>query len=36
MMMLEHVAMLPAMLAAMLLRFDEYAGCGHGLREARA
>jgi hypothetical protein len=26
-MVLEHVAMLPAMLVAMLLRFDEYAGC---------
>jgi hypothetical protein len=26
---LEHVAMLPAMLVAMLLRYDEYAGCGH-------
>ena len=28
-MMIEHAAMLPAMLVAMLLRYDEYAGCGH-------
>ncbi len=28
-MMVEHAAMLPAMLVAMLLRFDEYAACGH-------
>jgi hypothetical protein len=28
-MVIEHVAMLPAMLVAMLLRFGEYAGCGH-------
>jgi hypothetical protein len=28
-MMLEHAAMLPAMLVAMALRYDEYAGCGH-------
>ena len=27
-MMLEHVLMLPAMLVAMLPRYDEYA-CGH-------
>jgi flagellar biosynthetic protein FliP len=27
-MMIEHAAMLPAMLLAMLLRYDEYAGCG--------
>jgi hypothetical protein len=25
----EHVAMLPSMLAVMLLRYSEYAGCGH-------
>jgi flagellar biosynthetic protein FliP len=35
-MLLEHAVMLPAMLVAMLLRFDEYAGCGHTAREARA
>jgi hypothetical protein len=35
-MMIEHVAMLPAMLLAMLLRYDEYAGCGHALQEATA
>ncbi len=29
-MMIEHVVMLPAMLLAMLLRYDEYAGCHHG------
>ena len=28
-MMIEHAAMLPAMLLAMVLRYDEYAGCGH-------
>ena len=28
-MMIEHAVMLPAMLIAMLLRYDEYAGCGH-------
>ncbi len=28
-MMVEHVVMLPAMLAVMLLRIDEYAGCHH-------
>ncbi len=28
-MMVEHVAMLPAMLVAMLLRYDEYAGHHH-------
>jgi hypothetical protein len=33
-MMLEHAAMLPAMLVAMLLRYDEYAGCGHEHRTA--
>jgi hypothetical protein len=32
-MMLEHAAMLPAMLAVMLLRYDEYAGCGHAAPE---
>jgi hypothetical protein len=26
----EHAVMLPAMLVAMLLRYDEYAGCGAG------
>jgi hypothetical protein len=26
---IEHAAMLPAMLLAMVLRYDEYAGCGH-------
>ena len=26
---IEHAAMLPAMLVAMLLRYEEYAGCGH-------
>ena len=31
-MMLEHAAMLPAM----LLRYDEYAGCGHTPRQATA
>jgi hypothetical protein len=35
-MMFEHVAMLPAMLAVMLMRFDEYAGCGHEVQEATA
>lgn len=25
----EHAAMLPAMLVAMALRYEEYAGCGH-------
>ena len=36
-MMIEHVAMLPAMLVAMLLRYDEYARCGHHVaREATA
>ncbi|MED7927237.1 hypothetical protein SMD20_23470 [Nonomuraea sp. LP-02] len=29
MMTLAHVAMFPLMLAAMLLRLDEYAGCAH-------
>ncbi len=29
-MLVEHVVMLPAMLAVMLLRIDEYAGCQHG------
>ncbi|MCK2221059.1 hypothetical protein MF672_045750 [Actinomadura sp. ATCC 31491] len=29
MMMLAHVAMFPLMLAAMLRRLDEYAGCAH-------
>ncbi len=28
-MMLEHAAMLPAMLVAMLLRYEEYAGHHH-------
>jgi hypothetical protein len=28
-MVLEHVLMLPSMLAVMLMRFSEYAGCGH-------
>jgi flagellar biosynthetic protein FliP len=28
-MMAEHAIMLPAMLVAMLLRYAEYAGCGH-------
>jgi hypothetical protein len=32
-MMIEHVVMLPSMLAAMLLRRDEYSG-GHGVAEA--
>jgi hypothetical protein len=32
----EHAAMLPAMLLVMLLRYDEYAGCGHGVHEATA
>jgi flagellar biosynthetic protein FliP len=32
---IEHAAMLPAMLLAMVLRYDEYAGCGH-VREATA
>jgi flagellar biosynthetic protein FliP len=36
MMMLEHAAMLPAMLVAMLLRYDEYAGCGHAVTHATA
>ena len=35
-MMIEHVAMLPAMLIAMLLRYDEYAACGHTPRPAAA
>ena len=35
-MMIEHVAMLPAMLIAMLLRYDEYAACGHTPRPATA
>jgi hypothetical protein len=35
-MMIEHAAMLPAMLLAMLLRYDEYAGCGHTPRHATA
>jgi hypothetical protein len=35
-MMVEHVAMLPAMLAVMLLRYDEYAGCGHAVGEGVA
>jgi hypothetical protein len=35
-MMLEHAAMLPAMLVAMLLRYEEYAGCGHRAQEATA
>jgi hypothetical protein len=35
-MMIEHAAMLPAMLVAMLLRYDEYAGCGHTPAEAVA
>ena len=34
-MMVEHVVMLPAMLAVMLLRIDEYAGCHHGARGPR-
>jgi hypothetical protein len=29
-MLVEHIVMLPAMLAVMLLRIDEYAGCHHG------
>jgi hypothetical protein len=30
-MVVEHIAMLPSMLVAMLLRFDEYSGHhGHG------
>jgi hypothetical protein len=33
-MLVEHVVMLPAMLAVMLLRIDEYAGCHHGHRGA--
>jgi hypothetical protein len=37
MMMLEHVAMLPSMLAAMLLRRDEYSAHGHAhLQEVTA
>jgi hypothetical protein len=28
-MVLEHVLMLPSMLAVMLMRYSEYAGCGH-------
>ena len=32
----EHAVMLPAMLVAMLLRFDEYAGCHHHHAEAPA
>ena len=35
-MMIEHAAMLPAMLLAMLLRYDEYAGCGHTAAPATA
>jgi uncharacterized membrane protein YqgA involved in biofilm formation len=35
-MMIEHAAMLPAMLLAMLLRYDEYAGCGHTAAQATA
>jgi flagellar biosynthetic protein FliP len=34
-MMVEHVVMLPAMLAVMLLRIDEYAGCHHGAHGAK-
>ncbi len=33
---LEHVVMLPAMLVVMLLRYEEYAGCGHHHAEAMA
>jgi hypothetical protein len=33
---IEHVAMLPAMLVAMLLRYDEYAGCGHSAQHVTA
>jgi hypothetical protein len=35
-MMIEHAAMLPAMLLAMLVRYDEYAGCGHTAAPATA
>ena len=35
-MMIEHAAMLPAMLLAMLLRYDEYAACGHAPRQVTA
>ena len=37
-MMVEHIAMGPAMLVAMLLRRDEYTGAhdGHAMRSARA
>jgi hypothetical protein len=35
-MVLEHGAMLPAMLVPMFLRYDEYAGCGHHLEQATA
>jgi hypothetical protein len=31
---IEHAAMLPAMLLAMILRYDEYAACGHTPRPA--
>ena len=33
---IEHAAMLPAMLIAMLLRYDDYAACGHTPRPAPA
>jgi flagellar biosynthetic protein FliP len=33
---IEHAAMLPAMLLAMVLRYDEYAACGHASRQATA
>jgi hypothetical protein len=32
----EHPVMLVAMLVAMLLRYDEYAGCGHRHQATRA
>lgn len=35
-MVIEHAAMLPAMLVAMFLRYEEYAGCGHEHAEATA
>ncbi len=34
-MMVEHIVMLPAMLAVMLLRIDEYAACHHGAHGAK-
>lgn len=33
---IEHIAMLPAMLLVMVLRYEEYAGCGHAVERAAA